>query len=784
MIDRKRAFRSACFFRQSVLPILPLLLALGFLIPLPASAQLVLHGDLSPSNLTVHVGETFTVDALILNSTSTAYESLTATLFVSPAKDTNTGDDVTGSVLTITDLPAWTGRAVRWEFSFPATPGAPLSYQVWLVASVEGQGVIGMFDDAVTVYQEIPVRIQIAPEHLTIIKPADGLRVPVYSNSEVSVPVTLMAAVAADPTVKSRVRVSSDFVVVRFKSAPAADLHGRRLATGQNRVLDYSRDLSALGLQDLPAGCRGVRPFRSGESKALAAVGAGVPAVLQAVREGRNLTSDESAWAASAVSSVATGKGPIGLFMVEIAPGCDPWAVAEALCGRSDVVYAHPSRICQPFLTPNDPFFEPQWYLTRTGTKLGWDVSSQYSDEVRVCVIDRGVRLSHEDLAARIVDPADVFPGNGDAYGDSNPDNDDPDGHGTAVAGIIGAIRNNGLGIAGQSPALIIPVNAGDDNGGISNYPDGVYWGVDHGATVINMSFGAFGPPAQAEIDAADYAEEHDVLGVAASGNDDTGADNVYPAAIPWYISVGAVSDRSEDVTEGRKNDRVRRDDWGWGSNYGSTLDVVAPGDGRYGAQGVHIYTLGRASNSSYRSGFYGTSAASAQVSGLCALIKKVKPALTARQIRFVVESTAEDLVGREEEDKTGWDKYHGYGLIDVEKAVLSARNNAYFTIFNQGTHDLKITSIQAADLLVGPRALVPQPDWLSWWPSAPLTIGPLGSQVVGVAADFRKRKTPASDMLLLIYSNDSARSPYPDGVHLTVLPKPSLVVIPWDLMK
>ena len=142
---------------------------------------------------------------------------------------------------------------------------------------------------------------------------------------------------------------------------------------------------------------------------------------------------------------------------------------------------------------------------------------------------------------------------------------DDDVGHGTHVSGIIGATVNNSEGVAGMSwYNKIMPVKVLDSSGAGSTYSvaQGIIWATDHGAKVINMSLGNY---AQADFlhDAIKYAYEHDVVMIAASGNDNTDRPG-YPAAYPEVFAVAATDSNKEKASF---------------SNYGDYIDVAAPGD-------------------------------------------------------------------------------------------------------------------------------------------------------------------------------------------------------------
>ncbi|MCK5643780.1 MAG: S8 family serine peptidase, partial [Gammaproteobacteria bacterium] len=550
-----------------------------------------------------------------------------------------------------------------------------------------------------------------------------------------------------------------DQIIVRFRSHRAALLHAQRLATRAGRRASQWAEVAAqTGLDDMPPEITQIRPFVSGAAKAqaLAMRNRGVAAALS---RGVPFTADQTAVVSSSVAQAAVDHGPIGLFSMKLKRGSDLRKVCLELMKHKDVIYAHPSPLCRPAAAPNDPLYSRMWNLDRIGMRDAWDLSGNTLGMIRVCVVDTGIRISHTELAGRIADPKDVYPDNGDAYADADPDNDDPHGHGTACAGIIASIRDNSTLVAGIAPVTIIPVNGAVEIQGdyaIANYTDGVFWGVDHGADVISLSIGrhSYGyGPYQAELDAADYAEMNEVLVCAAAGNDDGDADDFYPSAIPYYISVGAIDD--DDL-------RVTQPKWWWGSNFGDTLDITAPGQGDVGIYGDSILTLWAASDNDYINYFNGTSTATPHVAALCALIKHVNPSLDAAGIRDILQSTAEDQIGDPSEDLPGWDPYHGHGLIDAAAAIAAAleAEGQTFTIFNDGTGMLTVSSID----------LDSSAPWLSWSPSAPFDIGPDSSQPVMVSVDYNQAPEGVTTSQLLIYSNDPDESPYPDGVYITVI--------------
>ena len=167
----------------------------------------------------------------------------------------------------------------------------------------------------------------------------------------------------------------------------------------------------------------------------------------------------------------------------------------------------------------------------------------------------------------------------------------------------------------------------------------GIYWSVDNGAKAINLSLGSYSP-SRIEEHAVNYAWQHGVVVVAAAGNEDTDRPS-YPAAYDKVISVAAT------------NGADARADF---SNYGTTVDVAAPG----------VNILSTVPVSTVPSGYVawqGTSMASPHVAGLAGLL--AAQGRSAPEIRKRIEKTAVDL------GADGKDKYFGWGRIDAQRAVI-----------------------------------------------------------------------------------------------------------------
>jgi subtilisin family serine protease/subtilisin-like proprotein convertase family protein len=330
---------------------------------------------------------------------------------------------------------------------------------------------------------------------------------------------------------------------------------------------------------------------------------------------------------------------------------------------NADITNVEPNRVYHPLLVPNDPDFDVTWQLENTGQDVpgagigtpgadihaleAWDQTTGTHNQI-VAVIDTGVDLQHPDLIANIWTNPGEIAGNGidddgngfidDVSGwdfgslDNNPD--DEAGHGTSVAGTIGAVGNNGIGTVGVAWSVsILPIKIANDFGGL--VLDAIIGAHDYltmlrglGVNIVasNNSYGAFAPdffdPDEGEDDDGFQAEEDAIQAfiqsgatfVAAAGNDSNDNDLVFtnfPASydIPGIIAVAA-SDNNDGLASF--------------SNFGATeVDLAAPGD--------QIYTTSNGGGYEFTSG---TSFASPIVAGAVALLKAVRPQASAVQIR------------------------------------------------------------------------------------------------------------------------------------------------------
>ena len=303
-----------------------------------------------------------------------------------------------------------------------------------------------------------------------------------------------------------------------------------------------------------------------------------------------------------------------------------------------DVVYAEVDHVVQAAFTPNDPDFNLHQYAPQiVQADKAWDVT-RGSPEIVVAVIDTGVDYMHPDLNGKVILGYDFV--------NDDPDPMDDNGHGTHVAGIIGAVTNNGVGVAGigyNTRVMAVKVLSATGGGFYSTVARGITYAVDNGARVINLSLRGTVDSSILQ-DAVNYAWSKGVLVVAAAGNDGSNAP-VYPAVYPHVLAVAAT-------------------DWNdnyWSlSNYGDFVDVSAPG--------VGIYSTDWSGGAGPYASRSGTSMAAPHVAGVAALALAVNSDLTNAELEALLMDSVDDL------GDAGWDPYYGTGRVNAYKAVLAAQ--------------------------------------------------------------------------------------------------------------
>jgi subtilisin family serine protease len=364
---------------------------------------------------------------------------------------------------------------------------------------------------------------------------------------------------------------------------------------------------------------------------------------------------DGAEFAAAAPAALADGWRGTDLgegFWALSAPGASVQQVRAWAADTAWVDYVEPDFVITGQALPNDPSFGQLWGLHNTGQSGGvvdadidapeaWNVTTG-SRNVVIAVIDTGVDYTHRDLAANIWQNPGEIPGDGidndgngfidDVYGwdfvNRDADPMDDEGHGTHVAGTIGAVGNNGSGVTGVAwNVSIMPLKfldrngSGTTTGAIAALNYATRMRRDFGVNIVatNNSWGGGGPSIGLR-DAIEAGGRAGILFVAAAGNEANNNDAFasYPASyeIDAIISVAATT---------RKNELASF------SNYGLTrVDIGAPGQQIYS-------TLPGNSYGSYS----GTSMAAPHVAGTVALLASAVPTATAPQIRSAILSSA-----------------------------------------------------------------------------------------------------------------------------------------------
>jgi Subtilase family len=323
---------------------------------------------------------------------------------------------------------------------------------------------------------------------------------------------------------------------------------------------------------------------------------------------------------------------------------------------------------------PNDPLVPRQWYLDRIHAFEAWTKVPALVP-VRVAIVDSGIDAEHPDLQDAILE--------GRSFVNSSW-RKDTNGHGTFVAGQIAAGINNNQGIAGIAfPAqlLVAKVVRSDQTISLEAEALAIRWAVDHGARVINLSFGGVRDPRHPERDtyspleasAIEYAVRNGVLVVAAVGNstttDDPGEYAGYPAALPHVLGVSAL-DRDGSVPSFSNSDKVFN-------------DLAAPGEAIFSTIPRALTVSGISRIACVQPGYSdcgpgefrrgeGTSFAAPQVTAAAALLMAEDPLLQPEQAVSILERSAVDSTPTRGCKRcwAGRDWYTGWGTLNVAAAV------------------------------------------------------------------------------------------------------------------
>ncbi len=317
-------------------------------------------------------------------------------------------------------------------------------------------------------------------------------------------------------------------------------------------------------------------------------------------------------------------------------------AIINTLRSNTEVRFAEAAVIDSVnTVVPKDDKFAKQTGLKKIRADEAWYIAR---GKVNIAIVDSGVDLTHDDLKNKIF-------GHGWDFGDDDNDPTDNFGHGTLVAGIAAAEANNTIGIAGVSwGSKILVVKISDSSGDASpqNTAAGIKWAADNGIRIISVSYGSSGGNESTKCEAVTYAQSKGSLVIAAAGNNSS-STKFYPAACPGVIAVG--NTKLDDTRMPNPQ----------GSNYGSWVDLAAPGENVWST--VPTGTCPFCDPTGYRllaNG--GTSSATPMVSGAAAVLLS-RVALTNVQLEERLKVTAQKL------DPT---LQLGAGRIDLFEAVFN----------------------------------------------------------------------------------------------------------------
>ena len=442
----------------------------------------------------------------------------------------------------------------------------------------------------------------------------------------------------------------------------------------------------AAPLADQPAGA-GAEPALLGEE---ARTNLAVPGqVLVRFRDGVGLARQEVVLASTGpkvktfrwvgarkgvVAAQAQGAGSASVFnqlvLVELAAGADVGAAIRRFGRQPEVLYAEPHyrlRICPaplPPRLPDDFELAKCWGLNNTGQTggvPGADVDAPEAwalgvgdRQVIVAVVDTGIDFFHPDLEANIWTNPGETPGNGidddqngyidDVHGydfvSEDCDPMDDQSHGTHVAGIIGAVGNNHIGVAGVCwQVSLMALKAFDEKGDglLADVIEAIHYAVQNGAQVLNASWSS-SERSRALEEAVAAARQAGVTIVAAAGNDRTDFP-AYPAAYEGVVTVAATNAKDQRASF---------------SNYGAHTALAAPGE--------TIFSTIPNNDYDHRSG---TSMAAPYVAGVAALIRARHPEFTSAELENILRSAV---------DTVHADQYIGAGRLNAWKAMAIER--------------------------------------------------------------------------------------------------------------
>lgn len=309
--------------------------------------------------------------------------------------------------------------------------------------------------------------------------------------------------------------------------------------------------------------------------------------------------------------------------------------IIAKLSKNPNIKFAELDEKIEATFTPNDSYYSSQWGVSKAGINLAWDLAMGAG--VTIAILDSGVDPTHPDLIPNLVPGYNFY--------DYDTNTADVCGHGTAVAGVAAAAGNNAIGVAGVAMrSKIMPVriayydySIGSCYAYTSTIADGIMYAADHGARVVNVSYGPLADSSTIQS-AGTYLKSTGGLLFMSAGN--TGLDE------GSFSTTSLIAVSATDINDAKAS---------W-SSYGSFVSLSAPG--------ANILTTNN--GGSYGS-WNGTSFASPLVAGVAALVMSAKPSLTGDEVENILFTTAVDL------GTPGRDSSFGYGRVNANAAVQAA---------------------------------------------------------------------------------------------------------------
>lgn len=363
------------------------------------------------------------------------------------------------------------------------------------------------------------------------------------------------------------------------------------------------------------------------------------------------------------ILSVKASRDSIYYLNCNVNKAADVLSIVSHITAKKGVVWCEPDMYSDIYISNSNPMYGNQYYLKNTGqfgsgSTLDINVEPIWSitngnGNIAVAIVDTGVDLSHEDLAGTLLQGYTV--GNPTGYGAPQLWTEQDKAHGTACAGIVGAIDNE-VGVKGVASGVkLLPVNivpnkaSGNYNGFATNFQiaTAIRWAYQR-TDILSCSWGG-GSPSNDIASAIREARTNGRNGkgtvvVFSSGN--KSSEVSFPGNVDGVITVGAI-DPYGNICDY--------------SNTGKSLDLVAFGKFITTTYATDEKTY---NPTDYCSDFGGTSAACPQVAGVAALMLSANPSLDEAEVRSILQETAVDLGDKARDDT------YGYGLVNASKAV------------------------------------------------------------------------------------------------------------------